>query len=123
VTWRIYVNAALPRAARGSYAISVELTPADDPRAGRRRRSRAPPGGGRGGKRPRRRGVPEGYGAVRVAANAAAAAGDATLAAEATYQGGRQYDLVGDVPGSIEIQKRALEMFRELHRPIARRAS
>jgi hypothetical protein len=43
-TWRIYLNAAMPKAARGNYTIAVDLAPADD-RARAIAAARAAPGG------------------------------------------------------------------------------
>jgi len=115
-TWNITVNAATARAARGDYTIVVDLSPADD-RARAIVSARAlhqaavdaawPGDGASFGKA-----MPL-YASL---ADAAAAAGDATIAAEATYQGARLHDLLGDVPGAIELQKRALQMFRALDR-------
>src|SRR5262249_8881460 len=54
--------------------------------------------------------------AYAAAADAATAAGDLELAAEATYQGARTHDLLGDVTGSIELEKRAADLFHQTGR-------
>ena len=115
-TWRIHVYAAMPRAARGDYTISVELTPADAHAravAAAREQFRAGSEAFNAGD-----GVSlqKAMDLFAAAADAAAAAGDAVLAAEATYQGARQHDLLGDVPGALALQTRALGMFRTLDR-------
>ena len=115
-TWQIHVYPATPRAPRGDYTISVELTPADDRAraiAAAREQHRAASeaaGGGDGAS------FQKAMDLFASAAAAAAAAGDATIAAESTYQGARQHDLLGDVPGALELQARALGMFRALDR-------
>ena len=115
-TWRIHIYAAMPRAARGDYTIKVDLAPADDGAravAAARERHRAASEAAAGGDGAAFQKAMDLFAA---AADAAASAGDATIAAEATYQGARQHDLLGDVPGALELQTRALAMFRALDR-------
>jgi len=115
-TWQVFVNAALPRAARGEYTIVYDLGPADDHAraiAAARAQHQAASDTSWIGDGPAYEKAMAMYAAT---ADAAAAAGDPTIAAEATYQGARQHDVLGDIPGAIELQTRALQMFRALDR-------
>jgi CHAT domain-containing protein/tetratricopeptide (TPR) repeat protein len=115
-TWSVFVSTALPRAVRGGYTIVCDLAPADD-------HARALAAAyqlhhdasdtswiGDGAAFQKAVKMYEG------AAAAAAAAGDAQLAAEATYQAARLHDQLGDQVGAIALQKQALQMFHALGR-------
>ncbi len=115
-TWHVVVSATLPRAKRGDYTISVELAPSDDRAravaAARARFHRASDAASVGDAAS----FQEAQAGYAASAAAAEQAGDAALAAEATYQGARIHDNLGDQPGAIVLQRRALEMFRALGR-------
>ncbi|MBZ5556043.1 MAG: CHAT domain-containing protein [Acidobacteriia bacterium] len=110
--WNVFVSAALPKAARGDYTISLELLPAGDRARAltsaflqhHRASDTAWIGDGQS--------FQEAQAGYAAAAAAAHAAGDEALAAEATYQCARVHDNLGDTPGAIELQQRALAMFR-----------
>ena len=112
-TWDIRVAASIPNAARADYTIAVEVVPATEhdraialARATHYDASEAAwIGDGAAFRRAQ--------GLYASAAEAALAAGDAALAAEATYQRARMHDQFGDTPGAIEGQLRALELFRQ----------
>ena len=111
-TWRVLVKPALPRAARGDYAISLELVPADDNAralAAAYATYQQASDDGWGGDAPSYERAKTGYAA---AANAALDTGELGLAAEAMYQLARVHDVLGDQPGAISWQRRALELFR-----------
>ena len=113
-TWNVFIWTAMPRAKRGDFTISYQLGPADDnARAVAAERQTyqdasdtAWIGDGESFEK-----------AVKLydaAADAALAAGDKPLAAESIYQCARVHDNLGDTPGAIERQKRALALFREI---------
>ena len=115
-TWNLTISTALPRAARGNYTIALELQPADDRNraiALARAKYHAASDTAWGGDAKSFQQAVVDYAA---AADAAEAAGDKALAAEATYQGARVHDSLGDAPGAIELQRKALTMFREIGR-------
>jgi CHAT domain-containing protein/Tfp pilus assembly protein PilF len=113
-TWHVFVSASLPRAAKGDYTISLEVSVADDraravasARALHYEASEAAWGGdGASFKR-----ANAGYAA---AAEAALAAGDKEQAAESTFQCARSFGNLGDLPTAIEWHQRALALFREV---------
>lgn len=115
-TWTVRLQAALPKAPAGQFTISLELSAADERAravaAARQLHQQASDlawvGGGEATQKAR-----DGYAA---AAAAALDAGDRALAAEATYQAARSRDILGDTPGAIEGQLKALALFRELGR-------
>ena len=112
--WNVRVSASLPRARRGDYQVVLDLAPADDAaraRAAAHARYQLASDISWGGDAESFRRAQDEYTA---AAAAAAAAGDSGLAAEATYQCARVHDNLGDYPGAIEWQRRALDMFRAL---------
>jgi CHAT domain-containing protein/Tfp pilus assembly protein PilF len=117
-TWTVLVRSILPRAARADFTASLELAPADE-------RSRAIAEARRLYQAAAVTSTSPGYtGETRVqardqyaaAADAARAAGDEVLAAEATYQCARIIDQLGDIPSAVEWQRRALSMFQALGR-------
>jgi len=115
-SWTATIATAYPSAPRGSYTISLDVAPADDHAralADAFQQHHAASdiawiGDGESHHR-----AMAGYAA---AADAAMAAGDLELAAEATYQCARQHDVLGDITGAIESQKRALDLFRSTGR-------
>ncbi|MEO8678425.1 MAG: CHAT domain-containing protein [Vicinamibacterales bacterium] len=115
-TWNIYVSTALPLAARGNITLAFEMQPADDRLkaiAAARARYQLASDTAWGGDA--RSFVP----AQALYEESAAAAhdlGDTVLEAEAIYQGARIRDNLGDTPGAIEGQRRALALFRALGR-------
>jgi CHAT domain-containing protein/tetratricopeptide (TPR) repeat protein len=112
--WHVRVSASLPRARRGDYEVVVDLAPADGParaRAAAHARYQLASDIAWGGDAESFRRAQDEYTA---AAAAAVAAGEPGLAAEATYQCARIHDNLGDYPGAIEWQHRALDMFRAL---------
>jgi CHAT domain-containing protein/Tfp pilus assembly protein PilF len=115
-SWEVVVSASLPRAARAPYTIALETSPADDRAravaAAREIHYRAAQPAAVGDAETTRR-EEELYAA---AGRGATAAGDPGLAAECTYQVARHRDVLGDTPGALETQKRALEMFRGIGR-------
>jgi CHAT domain-containing protein len=116
VTWNVRVSASLARARRGDYELVVDFAAADDAArtraAAHARYLRASDTSWLGDADSYRRAQEEYAGASA----AATAAGEPALAAEAAYQCARNHDVVGDYPGAIEWQRRALEMFRALGR-------
>lgn len=114
-TWNVVVEASLPHAARGDFTIALTIAPADDhSRAiAEARRQYQVAFDTRGGDAKSYQTTVVGYATV---VDAALAAGDKPLAAEATYMCGRVHDLLGETPEAIEWQRRALSMFRDLGR-------
>src|SRR5262249_40288701 len=110
-TWQLLVKAALPRARRGDYVITVDIAPAD----GRGRALAAAHGlcleawddAGLGAAAAFQRAEAE----YASGAAGALAAGDPALAAESFYQCARVHDSLGDQLGAIERQRRALDGF------------
>src|SRR4029450_13816214 len=103
-TWRISVSATLPKAASGAYTIAVDLAPADDRAraiAAARAQHQAASDTSWIGDGPADQ---KAMALSPAAADPAAAAGDATIQAEATYQCARQHDVLGDIPGALALQ-------------------
>ena len=115
-SYDLHLKPALPRAARGEYSITIEVVPATDRdravAAARAQYQLASDTAWAGDGASFRTSLPLYFGS----AESAMANGDLVLAAEATFQGGRVQDNLGDAPASLETQKRALVMFRELGR-------
>jgi CHAT domain-containing protein/tetratricopeptide (TPR) repeat protein len=114
--WNVRVSSVLPQARRGGYEILLDLAPADEAaraRAAAHARYQLASDISWAGDADSYRRAEDEYAA---AAAAAADAGEPGLAAEATYQCGRIHDVLGDVPGAIEWQRRALDMFRAIAR-------
>ena len=113
-SWDLHIKPALPRAARGDFSIELEIVPATDRdravAAARAQYQLASDTSWGGDGASFRAALPLYF----ASAEAAAAAGDRVLAAEATFQAGRQQDSLGDAPASLETQKRALALFREI---------
>jgi CHAT domain-containing protein len=114
--WNVRVSSVLPQARRGGYEILLDLAPADDTgraRAAAHARYQLASDISWAGDAESYRRAQDEYAA---AAAAATDAGEPGLAAEAAYQCARQHDVLGDVPGAIDWQLRALDMFRALGR-------
>jgi CHAT domain-containing protein/tetratricopeptide (TPR) repeat protein len=113
-TWYALVKPALPHPRRGDYVIWLDMAPADDHAralAAAHAQYQQASDDAWGGDAPSFRRAQAEYAA---AAAAALAAGDGSVAAEATYQCARIHDSLGDQPGAIDWQLRALEAFRAL---------
>ncbi len=110
--WNVKVSAALPNPSIGSFEIVLDLAPADEEaRAKAEAYSRfqlASDEAWIGNAEAFTRAQAD----YLAAADAATAAGEPGLAAEAIFQRGRVQDNLGDVPSAIESQHRALVMFR-----------
>src|SRR6185436_8232220 len=116
--WHVLVRPILPKAPRGEFTVSFELEPADErsrsvAEARRLYQAAAVTSTSTGNTAESQRKARDQY---AEAALAAAGAGDAVLAAEATYQSARSSDRIGEVPAAFEGQRRALQMFRALGR-------
>jgi CHAT domain-containing protein/Tfp pilus assembly protein PilF len=115
-TYNVTISTAEPHAVRGDFTISMSLRPADDALraivAARELYHAASETGwsGDGASFEKAQAMYE------QAGNDALAAGDRELAAEAIYQCARLHDNLGDLPGAIERQKRALKLFQDLGR-------
>jgi CHAT domain-containing protein len=113
-TWNVFVWPAQQRAHRGDFTISLQLAPSDDRAraiaAERQTYQEASDtawiGDGKSFEKAEQ--------LYASAAEAGLAAGDRELAAESTYQCARIHDNLGDTPGAIERQLRALEIFRAI---------
>jgi CHAT domain-containing protein/tetratricopeptide (TPR) repeat protein len=117
-SWHVIVRPIHPRAPRGDYTVTFELAPADAraraiAEARRLYQQAAITSTSTGFTAETRQQARVEYAA---AALAAAAAGDAELAAEATYQCARTMDVQGDTPAALAEQRRARDMFRALGR-------
>ena len=113
MTWNVFVSGVLPQATRGDFTISFDDHAADDHDravAATRELYQETSDIDWLGATEKTKSM---YEAV---AQQAGANGDKELEAEATYQVARRHDVLGDVPGAIEWQKRALAMFRTLGR-------
>jgi CHAT domain-containing protein/Tfp pilus assembly protein PilF len=115
-TWNIIVEAALPRAPRGHFTISLQIRPADGRAravaALRQEYQNASDVSWRGDGKS----LEEARTMFASIGERALAAGDNDLAAESIYMCARHHDSLGDVPGAIDLQLRATALFRQLGR-------
>lgn len=112
-TWNAFISTVLNHAERGDFTITVHLQPADDHArevAANRQLYQETSDLDWLGTTEKTEKMCE------AVAERAHALGDKELEAEATYQAARRHDVLGDVPGAIVLQQRALAMFRELGR-------
>jgi len=115
-TWLIFVSATLPRAPAGQVTLSFDASPADDPAraiADAHEQYKAADDIALVADGPAYQQAQRRYAET---AAAAIDAGDLPLAAEATFQCARVHDSLGDTPGALEWQLRALDLFRRLGR-------
>jgi CHAT domain-containing protein/Tfp pilus assembly protein PilF len=110
-TWDIRIGAQLPKAARASYTITVEVAPAD---ARDRALAAAHATHYDASEASWVNDYRRAHGLYAAAADAALALGDLSIAAESTFQRARMHDQFGDTPGAIEWQLRALDLFKRI---------
>lgn len=111
-TWDVRISPSVSGAKRGDYTVKVDLAPATERDRGIAaawaRHYEASEQSWIGDGPAYRRAEP----LYAAAADQALALGDNAIAAESIYQQARMYDQFGDTPRALDLQRRALELFR-----------